>query len=569
MSTGKLSTYELIEIHKVMLSNRTKLDEHLKIYPSHQSSLIKCFETEEKNLRDDIARLQSEFCKTKEEIKRKIKELLVNKVDKLSGVVNHQLKYKIKPLVENHKDYQLLKKAITEDDLDFYYEENRKIKIHRVVPTDLSSNKTCISESSNTLLLHGTKTSNIEGILKIGFKPSTMGSYGPGVYLTDSYSLASVYGRNYIEENKNVKRNTCILVCEVNNSRKLQTKIKRDKMLENKLDKEPVVKTYDYLEDKEITRIEENSLSVYDSKKNRIDKGTFLVEDESITVAHQSLVIPSYLIEVQSDDICLHTMAKYVLYKGLKVKRFAYIPYKYKNSENKQEKFTFEKLIGEVEKELILNNKTLKKHIVEHFCFETNSVIKQLEFNLNSLFRMTQKDSYKHNIEVLKNEDKDYQYILSLIIDEKSSYNPNVFQIFKILPMKERKLVSKRRVIEIKSKELYLYGVKAEKVNSILKCSFTQDEDSLDHKLNTATTSLKAECAKGHCYCNFNNEVKEYSFVFVTSSKIVNKKLAKGKNVKKEERRMTNHFRNNISEALYREISLVSTAPEYLIIFEF
>ena len=48
-------------------------------------------------------------------------------------------------------------------------------------------------ESINTLLFHGTNVTNAVGILEKGFKSSTSGLHGPGVYLTASSHLAMEY----------------------------------------------------------------------------------------------------------------------------------------------------------------------------------------------------------------------------------------------------------------------------------------------------------------------------------------------------------------------------------------
>ena len=56
------------------------------------------------------------------------------------------------------------------------------------------------SNNSNILLLHGTRGQNIEGILKEGFKPSQDGRFGPGVYLTNSFRMASRYGNCFVND---------------------------------------------------------------------------------------------------------------------------------------------------------------------------------------------------------------------------------------------------------------------------------------------------------------------------------------------------------------------------------
>ena len=55
--------------------------------------------------------------------------------------------------------------------------------MYRVNPTDATENETKTSKKLKLLLLHGTKGSNVAGILKVGFKPSKIGTFGPGEFI--------------------------------------------------------------------------------------------------------------------------------------------------------------------------------------------------------------------------------------------------------------------------------------------------------------------------------------------------------------------------------------------------
>ena len=93
-------------------------------------------------------------------------------------------KYKLELLKTNDPDYEILENSIKVND-NFKYSSNQLdirpimegLKIYRVVSNDNISTESI--NSNHTLLLHGTKAKNVEGILKTGFNPSQIGSYGP------------------------------------------------------------------------------------------------------------------------------------------------------------------------------------------------------------------------------------------------------------------------------------------------------------------------------------------------------------------------------------------------------
>ena len=69
-----------------------------------------------------------------------------------------------------------------------------KLKIYRVKPRKCSEKG--IHKNGNLLLFHGTNHESTVGILEKGFKPSTMGMYGRGVYLTERSYTATGYSIN-------------------------------------------------------------------------------------------------------------------------------------------------------------------------------------------------------------------------------------------------------------------------------------------------------------------------------------------------------------------------------------
>ena len=98
-------------------------------------------------------------------------------------------KYIVKELESTYDDYKLIKKSVN---CSFF--GSRKVdthKIYRVI--ERGSVDTGKQKSDNMLLFHGTNRRNAVGILEEGFRPSTGGSFGPGVYLTASPSTAYKY----------------------------------------------------------------------------------------------------------------------------------------------------------------------------------------------------------------------------------------------------------------------------------------------------------------------------------------------------------------------------------------
>ena len=48
---------------------------------------------------------------------------------------------------------------------------------------------------------------HVERMLKVGFKPSKSGSYGSGVYLTNSFKMAFSYGKNSFINDEGASKN--------------------------------------------------------------------------------------------------------------------------------------------------------------------------------------------------------------------------------------------------------------------------------------------------------------------------------------------------------------------------
>ena len=95
--------------------------------------------------------------------------------------------FALQEMVSTNDDYILIKKCFEETTLNDY--ELNISKIYRVG----KHGETSEQKSDNLMLFHGTSRVNAVGILEEGFKPSSRGKHGPGVYLTDISSCAGDY----------------------------------------------------------------------------------------------------------------------------------------------------------------------------------------------------------------------------------------------------------------------------------------------------------------------------------------------------------------------------------------
>ena len=174
-----------------MESIKNKVEEFSKSHPDCKNVL-----------QDIVKKAEEEINKEKHDYENgkmfeKAKELCEYDIEKFKKPILHGFKYKLELLKNNDPDYKLLESSINfSDELtdkNFIHQldlrqKTKGLRIYRVVSNDNIS--TLSSDSNQILLLHGTKAQNVEGVLKTGFNPSQKGSYGPGMYLTNSFDYA-------------------------------------------------------------------------------------------------------------------------------------------------------------------------------------------------------------------------------------------------------------------------------------------------------------------------------------------------------------------------------------------
>ena len=188
-----------------MLSTKDKLETIIKKFPAHKIVLSDFYKAEEKLTKEEIETKKNEFHQTKDNTIQDVKNMF--EAASLQIYSSQEYRYCVEVLEKDHQDYLVLKKSLERPNQNQHkavvstakgrlgLSENIEInKMHRIVQKDIIQNESRISDCPSLLLLHGTKLSNVEGILKEGFKPSKKGTFGPGVYLTNCCSVASSHG---------------------------------------------------------------------------------------------------------------------------------------------------------------------------------------------------------------------------------------------------------------------------------------------------------------------------------------------------------------------------------------
>ena len=196
----------------------------------------------------------------------------------------------------------------------------------------------------------------------------------------------------------------------------------------------------------------------------------------------------------------------------------------------------------------------------------TKSIIKQLSFQLSSIYEVKHDEKRKFGTELLNKDDDDYKFILRSIHNKSAGDIPKIRHLFRIYS------VDKNKVLNFKQKFLYLNGIKADKIKYVLTNGYPKDQSNCFHGvLNHATTNLRlATHVFRRNYCEVDNTVKRLSFVFVVSSEdnyeesiSKNKKFIEDsrKNVTREEIFVNLDYDGPVK-------SIFNLVPAYLIVFE-
>ena len=209
-----------------LTTDEESVEEFLKKNPNFKDFLRGYIEKEEEQIKK---KLEEEKVELSENVKSNFKKHFDYDVENFKKQSLPGFKYQLELLEKSDRDFKLLKKSLNMNKNNSSLPlaklkrpklhlkgRNQNLKIYRVIPTDSTVTESSTSSSSKVLLLHGTKAPNVEGILKIGFKPSEKGRYGPGLYLIDSIDYAYNYGRSFAHVNGIYKKFGYFFVTEVN-----------------------------------------------------------------------------------------------------------------------------------------------------------------------------------------------------------------------------------------------------------------------------------------------------------------------------------------------------------------
>ena len=561
-----------------MCSAKEKLDEFLNKFSNPLKVFREVCNKEKDKVRKEAENYEYESEKMKEHLLEEAKQMLEqNNTNFKKSKDFSKFKYKVELLQNDDSDHKTLRDALglgsktvssagLQDVVDF--------KLYRVKASgdEVSESKT--SDDQNILLLHGTEVSNVEGILKEGLKPSLKGKHGSGVYSTNSIETASEFGECLLDDSGVFKSMIYLFIIKLNISNSPSTKdfkyeqekdrkerkvsfSKRNPTYQNgkkilyskdilerfvsvranieKYEKEPPmfeVLLYYKPDLFSLTNAE------FDSKNNKIFKGTFTQEEEEILVlSHHDLVKPAYLVEIEVKyDLC--EIIKDVLYRKFNISKF----YKTENSlfqpqssfknsisqigSIEEPNYSVEMFVDELKKEIEANQQPEIKLIESQFYHNIKLQIPQLTFELSDLLNSLNERSIINKTVLLESSDKNYEFIMRSLNNKGCEKIPKVLHMFRIIP------ADQTHVKYLYNNYLFLQGVTADKIMNILKHGYPINypslfEQHIKHcfKKNVFSSNcsccssawLNLELKKGTSYCRVGDEVKELSFVFVTS----------------------------------------------------
>ena len=244
--------------------------------------------------------MQTRYQARKEKDEKKAKKIA--KLERTStalnmvGQISENSQYILEEIQAENVDYTLIKKSF---DATMLYDVGLNLsKMYRVGIRN--SDEPSGQENDNLLLFHGTNRVNAIGILENGFKPSTRGIHGPGVYLTECSSCAGLFA---YKKNRRKRKNKCwkdkllfILVNEILESKKLELIVNK-KTITTKT-ASPRKDDFEKYIKKWTANKYSNETYEQDSNGRKIKTSTISrAEIENYYVCDEKLIIPRYLIQ--------------------------------------------------------------------------------------------------------------------------------------------------------------------------------------------------------------------------------------------------------------------------------
>ena len=461
-----------------MSTNKPKKGEGFSFFNENKTVLLELYKKEKERMDKEIEDDKKKLAGTKERLMNEIDGLFYD-TENLQKPPTPGFQYKLELLEDDNPDYELLEKSLNIQINSWMFEVNkhyeRAVKMYRVIPNN-ETESAASDCKTNILLLHGTEGRDIEGILKEGFKPCQSGEYGPGVYLTDDVSLASVDGECYGHHDNMVKVMKYLFVNKVKlPGYKLHTyessQSVRETTFEEYLNSKPGLKIFN------ANNAEKRTPDEFDSDGNMIFNGKFQNSRGGCgcscktAVAHHGDVVPSYLIEIA------HKVNVEILRRNL---------FGFRSDVSSTDENSFQTLQNVILcDESILNNcsfqemkaklergidSKLKKNLDLMQKKKHDAVMKQLLFKVTSLFNTEKDTSLKYKLEYLQKEDKDHQFILCSLASTSSKVYKKILFVFKVSPVDETGTAPRLAC-------LYLNGMKSNKIFNVLKTGYADPED--------------------------------------------------------------------------------------------
>ena len=521
-----------------MESTKRKVEKFSKLHPTTKKILIDYMQVEDDKINKEIE-------KDQQIIVDSVDKMMFFDIENLKKPFQADFKYKLETLNDDNSDFMTLKSALNLNQASFYFYgltncgKINTLRIYRVSPNSNAETSSSDSNSSQILLLHGTKAPNVEGILKTGFKPSEKGKYGPGVYLTNSFDYAYRFANCVAQENGIIKRLRYIFVNEINRADVTVSpgNCKKIVSFDEYLKKKPSVIVVDGYRR---VNFSESPKDKQDSLNRKIEQGSFRKNylHQKIVLAHDSLVTPAYLIEIQ-EKIDIEEIVHETLYSNLKIRKFTatkktYRSKKLKVSEFKEEnksnvvkQHTKELFVKELQKELALNEEAKLRHLQKQLDKNISSLIQQLSLDYSTIFE--KKRLARYNTELLNDHDNDYKIVLRFM---KSSSSHKIHQVYKV------NHVEKNKESLFKDKNIVIRGCESTKVRDVLTYGCfdkKNDPNPLQKRSNDGLSTLEIEIFSSTSYCVVQNVAKKFSFVFLMASEKLRlkarvKKYNKGEN---------------------------------------
>ena len=495
-------------------------------------------------------------------LKRGFSNALSYKIENIIDILDQKSKYSLELLQNNDTDYTLLEKS-------FGIKDKRNAKIYRVITNkeEKSFQTTYEIPLPLLLLLHGTDGRYVKSILKNGIKPSLDGFYGTGIYMSNSWACANIYGSCYGQERGIVRKVSYLFVNEVklintqeplpfreiewsftnfiNSFPCMKENIKigdcpkvKEHFISLYMQSKPTIREMDTAYTRNSTPVltadyfNNNKNHKLDSKNRYINNGRFkYCLNEKEIVCHPALVQPAYLFELKTEPQSLIDIAFDVFMHSFHENREKLLEKEIdlETTENRVRYKLLSQQRGQNNK-LVLNKNITKTDVEEDLLRVINSVLKdqteiingryyykivskleQLLLDTKSLFDTEHTKNFQYETKILNKKDNDYIFVLNSLKNITCKSLPEVMSVYRIKACDENK-------VHKTSNHLFFSGVKSTQVKHVLKSGFNAN------KLLGQCKMLR--CNKEDYSCNASNSEECPLYTFSKLDNEINKGLS-------------------------------------------